>query len=361
MKTAYREIALVIPSLEPLPPLVPYVQQLLEQGFRTIIVVNDGSDASYDPIFQQVEGLGCTLLRHPKNLGKGAALKTAYQHIQDTLSHCAGVVTVDSDGQHAVEDVCQLVGALPQHPGSLLLGCRDFSLPDIPKKSRFGNRVSSFIFFAFHGKWLGDTQTGLRAFDSSLLPHMLEIPGVRFEYEMQVLTDCVSRHVPLHTQSIRTIYDNNNVGTHFQPLADSLRILKVLFGKFGRFLLSSLSSAVIDIAIAWFLFDFLVPYIPDNDLLRIGAATVSARLISMTYNFLVNKFLVFSEQKKSVSFPRYLALCILIMTLSTLGSYAGFHFFGFAEKLVKLCVDPILFLLSYQLQRLWVFRGNGKG
>ena len=70
-------IIIMIPSLNPDHKLVDYVKQLAEQDFREILVVNDGSSALYDPIFDEIRQTDkCTVITHEVNQGKGRALKT---------------------------------------------------------------------------------------------------------------------------------------------------------------------------------------------------------------------------------------------------------------------------------------------
>lgn len=361
-----RDTAILIPSLEPTIELIDYIKQLTNCGFQNIIVVNDGSNHNYDSIFQQIDIFeACTVLVHPLNLGKGTALKTGYAYIQEHLPQCTGVISVDSDGQHAIEDVCHMASALSHYPKTLLLGCRDFSHNQIPVKSRVGNRISSALFFLLFGKWLSDTQTGLRAFDSSLLSKMISIDGTRFEYEMRVLAICSTEKIPIERISIQTIYNENNEGTHFQAVGDSMKIAKVLLGSIGSYSLSSGLSTIADILIAWFLLDFLLPHMPIEHLLRIGLSTTIARIISMIINYTLNKKFVFKEDRNTgKSSMRYILLCVANMILSTAFIYTGFATFGINDKLLKLISNAVLFCINYQVQRKWVFRKekyiNGK-
>ena len=123
--------------------------------------------------------------------GKGEALKTGFRYISRHYGAAHYVVTADSDGQHAAEDVYRIAEEAKRHPNDLLLGVRDFSEGDIPPKSLFGNRMTSFIFALLYGKKLSDTQTGLRAFGTGLLAFMLDVRGKRFEYELQMLISCI--------------------------------------------------------------------------------------------------------------------------------------------------------------------------
>ncbi len=357
-----RDMAIVIPTLEPNDKLFSYIGQLEICGFSNIIVVNDGSNHTFNEIFQRIgERKSCTVLVHEQNFGKGAALKTGYAYIQENLPNCSGIITADSDGQHAIKDICHIAEALLHHPKTLLLGSRDFSLDNIPIKSKVGNRLSSALFFLLFAKWLPDTQTGLRGFDVSLLSKMRSISGERFEYEMQVLAICATERIPIKRIPISTIYDNNNEGTHFQPIHDSFRVAKALFGVIGRYSASSGCSAIFDLGVAWFLLDFLIPIIPANPLLRIGTATIIARLGSMWVNYTINKKFVFREtsnhHKSSI---KYILLCGMNVVASSLFVYTGFLGFGLGEKAAKLLGDTILFCINYQAQRIWVFGNEGK-
>ena len=141
-----QQAVILIPSLEPDQRLPAYVDRLLAKGFRHVLIVDDGSPERYQPIFQSLsEKPGCTVVHHDVNHGKGVALKTGYAWIEQHLPDCTGVITADADGQHTVEDCWKLAEALRSGKRALYLGSRDFTLPDIPPKSRFGNRLTSLV------------------------------------------------------------------------------------------------------------------------------------------------------------------------------------------------------------------------
>ncbi|QIB68971.1 glycosyltransferase [Aminipila butyrica] len=346
----------VIPSLEPDDRLLQYVQELNSYGLTDIILVDDGSGEEYQWIFKKLEE-SCIVLHHEKNQGKGCALKTGFQYIKDNFHHVTCVVTADSDGQHAAEDVYQLVKEAGKYPDSLTLGVRDFAILGLPTKSWVGNRFSSFLFEALYGQRLCDTQTGLRAFCPQLLDFMLQVKGARFEYEIQMLISCVRSGVPLITKPIQVIYEDNNAGTHFKPVGDSLRVVGTLLSSFMLFLLSSISSAAVDLGIAWFLMDLLRPLLQQQLFLRIFTATMAARVISIGVNYLLNRYLVFREGKSSNrSLWRYLILCVVVLSLSATGVYVLNRGFSINEKIGKIICDGVLFLVSYRVQQRWVFK-----
>ncbi|MFS0917770.1 glycosyltransferase [Brevibacillus sp. 179-C 1.1 NHS] len=349
------ETIILIPSLEPDDRLLSYVQQLRKYGLMNIIIVDDGSDEEYQSIFRELGENGCIILRHTKNQGKGAALKTGFQYIEEQFDEVSCVVTADSDGQHAAEDVYRLTEEAKRHPDALVLGVRNFSSGGIPPKSLLGNRITSFIFALLYGKKLSDTQTGLRAFSSRLLTFMQGVPGSRFEYELQMLISSIQSGIPIVTLPIQVIYENGNTGTHFKAIRDSARVMGVLFSNFLKFISSSVTSAVVDLGIAWLLIDLLKPVLMEQDYLRILVATVIARIISIMVNYLLNKHFVFRKEDSQGSLWRYLTLCVLVILLSSTGVYLIHTIFYMSEKIAKLICDAILFLLSFQMQRRWVF------
>ena len=356
---AVRNAVILIPSLEPDERLPVYIRELEQSGFGLIVVVDDGSGEDYQPIFREVAEIPrTTVLRHEVNRGKGVALKTGYRHIMELSETYRTVITADSDGQHTVHDCIRLAEKVADGHKALYLGSRDFNLPDIPPKSRTGNRITSMVFRLLYGQWLPDTQTGLRAFRREELPFMAEVEGERYEYEMKVLIACARAGIPMIPITIETIYENGNEGTHFHPVRDSWRIYKVILGSFFRFMGSSLFCVLIDQAAAFILREWLLPGwgVPAGSLWNINISGWGARLISSVVNYTLNKNLVFRQKGKGRNTAlRYTLVCIVVICISNLGVWL-LGKIGVAGWLAKLVMDTALYFLSYRLQQAWVFR-----
>ena len=97
----------LIPSYEPDDALLEVANKLLENDF-TVVVVNDGSDLKYDEYFHQLPE-EVHYLRYEKNMGKGHALKHGLNYIKDHFDESVTIVTMDSDGQHKVEDAIRVI------------------------------------------------------------------------------------------------------------------------------------------------------------------------------------------------------------------------------------------------------------
>lgn len=235
------------------------------------------------------------IYRHAVNLGKGRALKNAFNYAftEWGMEDCAGVITVDSDGQHTVEDVVALQNELNRQTApALLLGMRDFDDLNVPFKSRYGNKITSGIFKLLYGIKLKDTQTGLRGIPKKYLLQYMDLDGERFEYEMNMLIFGAIHKHSMKQIKIQTVYFNNNSETHFRPFVDSMKIYKLIFSGFFKYLFTSLSSAIIDLLIFHMMTVFLVSMKTE---IAIIVSTVIARVISSLYNFLLNRNMVFKS------------------------------------------------------------------
>ncbi len=344
----------IIPSLEPDEKLVPYIHELLDTSIQKIIVVNDGSSEKCNCIFDEISNITqCHVLTHEINRGKGAAIKTALRFYTDNLTGYDGVITVDADGQHSVKDVLRICEAMSENADSFVLGCRDFG-EETPNKSLYGNRITSFAMKLFYGISLADTQTGLRGIPNFMIKDLLCVRGTRYEYELNMLIYAKGHSIPFVLIPIETIYFDNNAGSHYRPVIDSLRIFVKVINGLLWFSASAICSSAIDIAIYGLMTKVVLSHLPLFWMLFI--AFVSARAISSAVNFMLNRRLP-SSQNKSISdtMPKYYTLVILQMIVSFLCIYRLCASTGIDEMIIKILVDCILGLISYQLQLRWVF------
>ena len=345
------QVALLIPALNPDQRLLELLAALRDTWTGPVLLVDDGSDETCRPIFDQAEALGCDVVRHARNLGKGRGLKTGFNYLLTHYPAAIGCVTADADGQHSPQDIAACADALRAQPQALVLGCRDFSLSNVPARSQLGNRITRSFMRALCGVGVTDTQTGLRGISRDFMSHMLDVPGERFEYETNMLLETRTAQVPIQEVSIQTLYLEGNKSSHFNPLVGSWRIYKLLL----KFCAASVIGFAVDIALfALFLhiFQGMKVYVVKP----IVAATVLARILSATVNYLINHKAVFQSQKSSKrSFPRYAALCVVQMALSAALVTWICSLGASSATLVKLIVDLCLFFLSFQIQRRWVF------
>ncbi|MBO5358530.1 MAG: phosphodiester glycosidase family protein [Clostridia bacterium] len=350
----FNKICILIPSLNPDEKLIKTIEGLKEVGFKNFIIVDDGSDEAHQKNFPASDQENnFIVLRHSFNKGKGAAIKTAFKFILKYSTSLEGVITVDGDGQHDPEDVKNCAEALLREGDKIILGCRDFSLPQVPPRSRFGNRTTSFIFKALCGIKISDTQTGLRGFPVQHLPFLLNVKGERFEYETNMLLKFKQAGIELSEVTIKTIYEEEGKHeSHFKTVRDSIRVYSFILG----FWLSSTASAIIDLLL-FYLLNKLCGGIFGG--LSVLISTVIARAVSSFANFTINRSQVFDfDGNGKKALLRYYALAIPQMLVSAgIVSLLSFVFSANPEikTVLKLAVDIVLFFISYRIQQTWVF------
>ena len=351
-------VPIIIPAYEPDERLIALLDDLGKNNLKNIIIVNDGSGSEYDQVFSEVENrlktMDGVILTHEVNKGKGRALKTAFEYVLDNYDNAVGVVTADSDGQHTVECIKNIIESLKEHSDSLILGVRKFDGEDIPWKSRFGNNLTLKVLKLVSGLAISDTQTGLRGIPRRFMKELLDVKGERFEFETRMLIESVNKY-PIFEVPIETIYDSKeNHQTHFNPLSDSAKIYWIFFEKFLKYLITSLSSFAIDILLFTV---FCRLFKVTGSLTYILIATVLARVISSLYNYLMNYGFVFGSHKGRIQTVVKYYLLVIVQMLCSAGlvTFGCFIIGEVNETIVKLVVDTLLFLISYQVQKRLIF------
>lgn len=338
-----RRIAL-IPAYEPDEHLLQVLRGLCGADFVRI-VIDDGSGTRWHSLFEQVPR-DTIVLTHEHNRGKGCALKTGLNYIREHYED-AVVVTMDADGQHTVPDAVRCAEEAERSPDSLVLGCRAFS-GKVPLRSQLGNRITRLVYRVSSGAAVSDTQTGLRAFHTALLPALLEIEGERYEYEMNVLLTCPKRQIPMREVPIETIYENNNACSHFHAVRDSFRIY--------RNILKFAGSSFIGFLTDYSLYSILVTASAPLGAVSVPLSNVFARLVSASVNFLINKRFVF-HNKASVmrTGMQYFLLAACILCGNTILIDFLVNGLSVNKFAAKLATEVTFFTLSWVFQRFVIF------
>ena len=344
------KIALIVPAYHPTEDMIPMLERFAEDERFVPVVVNDGSGEAYDAIFERVPA-GCVFLKHEVNRGKGAALKTAMAHILEKLPECELAVTADADGQHRYEDIMKVSKLAGEKPHTLVLGSRKFD-GRVPFRSRFGNGMTRQVFAAASGVKVYDTQTGLRAFGRDAMAKFVEIPGERYEYEINMLLYAARNGISILEETIQTVYIDDNSASSFHPVRDSLKIYLCIL----KFVASSIAGFAVD----WvMLFAFNALFAGLGRELGLLISVVLARIISAAVNFTLNKLVVFKSKgnwKKEIL--RYGALAVVILVANYLLLNLLNIRLGWPLWLAKLLVEVGLFVLNFMVQGRLVYRNK---
>lgn len=234
----------LIPAFKPEALLVDLVRELIASGFRSVIVVDDGSPPAAASVFDELSAIpGCKLLRHEANRGKGRALRTGLAFFLERYPAAEGLLTLDADGQHRPQDAVRVAESFLAAPDAFVIGSRK-AAGNMPWRSRFGNHLTRQVFRWVAGVRLADTQSGLRCFSRAIAPRLLALAGERYEYELNVLAACPKMSVPLREVEIETVYFEGNPSSHFNPVVDSVKIYGLLLRLSVSNLLRSIAARI---------------------------------------------------------------------------------------------------------------------
>lgn len=215
-----RELFCVIPVYNNAATVRDVVARARRQ-LPNVLVVDDGStDLDLADCYA---GTDITVLRHPRNLGKGAAILTALDFLK-TKPEVRYMLTIDADGQHYPEDIPNFFPFMERNDWSLLIGCRDFSVPNVPAASRFGRKFANFWLRVETGIKVGDCQSGFRAYPVRYIPQLRCLTR-RYNFEAEILARAAWANLELHDVPIRTYYPVPGERiSHFHPWKDNFRL-----------------------------------------------------------------------------------------------------------------------------------------
>lgn len=179
-----------------------------------VIVVNDGSDV----FGLNLDSPNLSVIHHPRNLGKGAAILSGIRKAREI--GCDYVVTVDADGQHDPAEVPKLLEHADTR--SIVIGCRRFE-ENVPSGSKFGRQFSNFWVAVETGRWLRDTQSGLRGYPADVAD--LPLKKVRYDFEIEVLVKHLWRGGCVKEAAVGVYYPAPQERiSHFDQFRDNVRL-----------------------------------------------------------------------------------------------------------------------------------------
>lgn len=233
--------AIIIPVYNHVGPVAGVVRDCLALGME-VIVVDDGSTVGTGEVIGQMADI--FVVRHPQNLGKGAALLSGFR-----LAHAMGcnyALTIDGDGQHDPADAPALLAVAAKEKNRCLIIGRRQGMDgktggNVPWTSRFGRGFSNFWVWAAGGPKVQDSQSGFRLYP---LPETMNL-GVRakrYQFEVEVLVKTHQAGIAIREVPVEVIYQQKGKRiSHFRPWVDfhrnSATFSRLIFARIFRTLL----------------------------------------------------------------------------------------------------------------------------
>lgn len=219
----------IIPAFNEEKSIVTVIQKI-KKYMDHVIVVDDHSTDNTEKIARYY---GATVIRHSRNKGVGAAMKTAIAYAKKLKPDI--VVTIDADGQHESEDIPSLIKPIIDGKADFVLGSRFLSEQpiDMPLEKKIGNKLLAFMVSFLVGVKLTDTQTGFRAFNRKALLSLNLVSDFTYTQEMVLVLchngfRCVEVPVQVHPRK----YGRSKVVSKIGEYA--LKALTTIFSTYLR-------------------------------------------------------------------------------------------------------------------------------
>jgi len=188
--------------------------------YLPVLVIDDGSD---DNTALLAETSGAAVLQQFPNQGKGAALQSGFRQVLQ--EDWAAVITIDGDGQHDPQDIPLFLRAYQQNQADLIIGARQFK--DMPFTRRLGNTLGQALFSWAVRLPVPDNQSGFRLISRRMIEAMIENPIGGFEFEVEMVSQCILHGYQLSWVPIHTIYAGQK--SHIQPVRHVFRFLSLIW------------------------------------------------------------------------------------------------------------------------------------
>lgn len=138
----------------------------LKNKYELVIVCDDGSS---DLTAEISEEMGAVVVKHRKNLGYGAAIRSLFLKAQDL--ECDILVTFDADGQHKVSEIQDTIAPIVNKKADIVIGSRFLGNieGEIPSYRKLGIKAITNLVNSNTGKKITDSQSGFRAYSKEVL------------------------------------------------------------------------------------------------------------------------------------------------------------------------------------------------
>ncbi|HUB45082.1 MAG TPA: glycosyltransferase family 2 protein [Acetobacteraceae bacterium] len=225
-------VAVVIPAYDEAATIADLICRcrMLAEVSQVIVV----DDCSRDATARLAIEAGAQVLRHDTNQGKGASLRDG---MRAALAAGADhIATLDGDGQHRPEDLSRLLACCRDWPGQIVIGSRRAASATAPRARVIANRVADFWVSWAARHPIDDSQSGFRIYPAEVARRVALRPDLAtgFAFESEVLIEAGRVGVRTVAVDIPAIYGAALRASHFRPVTDITRIVRMVAGKLLR-------------------------------------------------------------------------------------------------------------------------------
>lgn len=218
----YKSVLVVMPCFNEQRCAGGAVYALIKAGFGNVLVIDDGSRDNTGAVASRA---GVEVITHSVNMGLGSAIRTGLIYAID-----AGykfVITFDGDGQMRAEDAVKVYEEAQKGYG-FVYGYRNFDIAEIPRIRKYTNLLADALTALLSGKFVWDTQSGLRCMKVDLL-RRLDLKSRGYSISSELIIESIKNGVTPKPVRIDAIYTKESLKKG-QKVSNSFRVVKELLG-----------------------------------------------------------------------------------------------------------------------------------
>ena len=202
-----------------------HIREVASATHRELDLVLAVDDGSSDRTSDEARAAGVEVIKHEKNAGKGAAIKTGLRALLER-PEVEFILILDGDGQHLPSEIPNFLAEANTTGAPLIVGNRMGDVRDMPFVRRCTNRYMSWTISRVIGQRVPDSQCGFRMFHRSLAAELLEMESGGFDFETEMLALAARRGCKIGAARVSTIYGDEVSKIH--PVRDTLKFFKLL-------------------------------------------------------------------------------------------------------------------------------------
>lgn len=206
---------------------IGYIVSEIKNAGLDVLVVDDGSTDDTERIASEK---GALVMRHARNIGKGASLKKGFNFILRMTSFDV-IIIMDGDGQHNPKDIKKFLEYFEKHSSDIIVGNRMTATKNMPLVRLLTNKFLSGILSAMCRQRIPDTQCGFRLIKRGVLK-TLDLESRKYDLESELLIKASRLNLKVASVPVETIYRDELSRIH--PVKDTLRFIGLLLKTYFR-------------------------------------------------------------------------------------------------------------------------------
>ena len=184
-----------------------------------VIVCDDGSN---DFTAQKAKDAGAIIIKHDKNLGKGAALRSLFSFVKKNDFDI--IVTIDGDGQFLPEEIEKLIEPIRTNQFDVVIGNRFLGKHEMPFYRKAGNKMLDKFTKIAADLPFEDTQSGFRAYSKKAIDK-INFNSNGFGVDSEILIDAVNKDLKITEKYVSVIYDTGERTSTKNPVSHSMGVI----------------------------------------------------------------------------------------------------------------------------------------